>query len=58
MPIKSYRPMTPSRRTMTVPTFEEVTKGRPEKGLLEPLPKTGGRNMWGRLTARHRGGGH
>ena len=58
MPIKSYRPVTPSRRSMTGPTFEEVTKGRPEKGLLEPVRKTGGRNMWGRMTVRHRGGGH
>jgi len=58
MPIKSYRPVTPSRRSMTSPTFEEVTKGRPEKGLLEPVRKTGGRNMWGRMTVRHRGGGH
>jgi large subunit ribosomal protein L2 len=58
MPIKSYRPVTPSRRSMTVSTFEEVTRGRPEKGLLEPLRKTGGRNMGGRMTVRHRGGGH
>ena len=58
MAIKSYRPVTPSRRSMTGPTFEEVTKGRPEKGLLEPVRKTGGRNMWGRMTVRHRGGGH
>lgn len=58
MSIKSYRPVTPSRRSMTSPTFEEVTKGRPEKGLLEPVRKTGGRNMWGRMTVRHRGGGH
>src|SRR3970040_1486078 len=58
MPIKRYRQVTPSRRSMTAPTFEEVTKGRPEKGLLEPVRKTGGRNMWGRMTVRHRGGGH
>ncbi len=58
MPIKTYRPVTPSRRSMTAPTFEEVTKGHPEKGLLEPVRKTGGRNMWGRMTVRHRGGGH
>lgn len=58
MAIKSYRPVTPSRRTMTGPTFEEVTRARPEKALLEPLRKTGGRNMGGRMTVRHRGGGH
>ncbi|HPJ72505.1 MAG TPA: 50S ribosomal protein L2, partial [bacterium] len=58
MGIRKYKPTTPSRRFMTVSTFEEVTKKRPEKSLVSPLKKTGGRNNRGRLTSRHRGGGH
>lgn len=58
MGIKSYRPTTSSRRFQTVATFEEVTRATPEKGLLAPLRKTGGRNVWGRITSRHKGGGH
>lgn len=58
MGIKKYRPTTPSRRFMTVSTFEEITRTRPEKSLLRPLKKTGGRNRQGRITSRHRGGGH
>src|SRR3989338_8799503 len=55
---KSYRPYTPSRRHMTTATFDEITKTTPEKSLLEPLRKHGGRNNRGRITTRHRGGGH
>ena len=59
MPLKLYRPTSPGRRGMSVSTFEELTKGKkPERSLLEPLKKSGGRNNRGRLTVRHRGGGH
>lgn len=58
MPIKTFRPLTPSLRYRTVSTFEEITKSRPEKSLLAPLKKSGGRNNLGKLTSRHRGGGH
>lgn len=58
MPIKQYKPTSPGRRFMTVSTFEEITKEEPEKSLLVPLKKTGGRNNQGRITVRHRGGGH
>ncbi len=58
MGIKKYRPTTPSRRHMTVLTFEEISKGKPEKSLTVPLKKTGGRNNKGRLTVRHIGGRH
>lgn len=58
MPVKSYRPYTPSRRFMTTSDFREVTKSEPEKSLLEPIKKTGGRNNRGRITSRFRGGGH
>jgi large subunit ribosomal protein L2 len=58
MAIKKFKPTTPSRRYMTVSTFEEITKTEPEKSLLAPLKKSGGRNVNGRITTRHRGGGH
>ncbi len=58
MAIKSFKPVTPSRRFMTVSTFEEITRTEPEKSLLKPLKKTGGRNNLGRITVRFRGGGH
>ena len=58
MGIKKYKPTTPSRRFMTVSTFEEITRSQPEKSLLRPMKKTGGRNRNGRITTRHRGGGH
>ncbi len=58
MPIKDFKPTTPSRREMTVSTFEEITTQKPEKTLIEPLKKHSGRNNQGRLTVRHRGGGH
>ena len=55
---RSFRPTTPSLRFKTVSTFEEVTKSTPEKSLLEPKKRTNGRNNKGRITVRHRGGGH
>ncbi len=58
MPIRKYNPTSPGRRGMTVSTFEEVTKKRPEKSLTEPLKKHSGRNAHGHITVRHRGGGH
>lgn len=58
MGIRKLRPMTPGTRFASVSTFEEVTKDRPEKSLLRPLKKSGGRNNNGRITSRHRGGGH
>jgi large subunit ribosomal protein L2 len=58
MPVKKYQPTSPGRRFMSVSDFAEVTKTQPEKSLLEPLTKSGGRNAYGRLTVRHRGGGH
>ncbi|MGQ9779007.1 MAG: 50S ribosomal protein L2 [Bacillota bacterium] len=58
MAIKKYKPTSPGRRFMTVSTFEEITKDRPEKALLEPKRSHAGRNAMGRITVRHRGGGH
>ncbi|HHY98475.1 MAG TPA: 50S ribosomal protein L2 [Firmicutes bacterium] len=58
MGIKNYRPVTPGRRQMTVSDFEEITKVEPEESLLAPLRKKGGRNAYGRITVRQRGGGH
>lgn len=58
MPIKRFRPVTPTQRYKTVNTFAEVTTEAPEKSLLAPLSKTGGRNSRGRITSRRRGGGH
>ena len=58
MPIRIYRPTSPGRRNASGYTFEEITKKKPEKSLLAPLKKTGGRNNSGRITTRHRGGGH
>ena len=58
MGIKKYNPTSPGRRGMTVSTFEEITCSTPERSLLQPLTKSGGRNNQGRLTLRHRGGGH
>lgn len=58
MPVKKYKPVTPSRRGMTGHTFEEITKTEPERSLLIPRKKRGGRNIYGRITVRHRGGGH
>jgi len=58
MPVKKFRPMTPSLRFRAIPTFEEITSTIPEKSLLEPIKKSGGRNNKGRITAYQRGGGH
>lgn len=58
MPVRKLRPITPGTRWMSVQTFDGLTKKRPEKGLIEPLRKTGGRNTNGHITSRHRGGGH
>ena len=58
MALKKYKPTSPGRRFMAVSGFEEITKTEPEKSLLEPLHKTGGRNNRGRVTSRHQGGGH
>lgn len=58
MAIKSFKPYSAGRRFMTVASFDEITTDKPEKSLLEPLKKNGGRNQQGRLTVRHRGGGH
>ena len=58
MPTKSFKPTTPSRRQMSVSTFEEITKATPEKSLLTVLKKNAGRNSYGRITVRHKGGGN
>jgi len=58
MGIKKYKPTSPGRRFQTVSTFDELSGGKPEKSLVEPLKKSGGRNNKGRITCRHRGGGH
>ena len=58
MALKSYKPTTPSRRGMTGHTFEEITKDTPEKSLLAPLKHAAGRNVRGKITVRHQGGGH
>jgi len=58
MAIKRYKPTTPSRRFMTVSTFEEITTDKPERSLLVSLPASGGRNATGRITVRHIGGGN
>ena len=56
MAVKKYNPITPSRRQMTMPTFEEITSQEPEKSLLAPLKVKAGRNNQGKITVRHRGG--
>lgn len=58
MPLKSFKPVTPSNRYKVWPTYEEITKKKPEKELTEPLPRSGGRNNQGKITCRHIGGGH
>jgi large subunit ribosomal protein L2 len=58
MALKKFKPTSPGRRFMATSAFDEVTKAEPEKSLLEPLPKSGGRNNKGRITSRHQGGGH
>jgi large subunit ribosomal protein L2 len=58
MALKNFRPLTPTQRFKQTPSFDEITKDTPEKSLVEPLKRTGGRNNNGRLTSRHIGGGH
>lgn len=58
MPVKSFKPITPSLRFKTISTFDEITSDKPERSLVQPLKKTGGRNNQGRITCRHHGGGH
>ncbi|MBM2826095.1 MAG: ribosomal protein [Dehalococcoidia bacterium] len=58
MPLRSFKPTSPGVRGMSVPTFEEITKTTPEKSLLVTLKKNAGRNFRGKITVRHRGGGH
>lgn len=58
MAIRKYNPTSPARRFMSVSTFEEITTNKPERSLLEPLKKNAGRNSYGRITVRHRGGGN
>src|SRR5512141_2952275 len=58
MAVKKYKPVTPGTRGMTGHSFEEITKSKPERSLLVELRKSGGRNSYGRVTVRHRGGGH
>src|SRR6185437_1451054 len=58
MPVKKYKPTSPGRRGMSVSSFEEITRSRPERALTEPLKRHAGRNNQGRITVRHRSGGH
>ena len=58
MGIKKFKPTSPGRRFMTVETFDEITRQAPERSLLAPVKRTGGRNNYGRITTRHQGGGH
>src|SRR5213080_3262571 len=58
MGIRKYKPTTPGRRGASGPDFAEITRGEPEKALVRPLHSRGGRNVHGRVTARHQGGGH
>src|SRR6266498_1244161 len=58
MPVKTFRPLTPSTRYITIASYADVTRKRPEKSLVVTRKKTGGRNCYGRVTARGIGGGH
>src|ERR1700758_5240619 len=58
MALKEFRPLTPTLRFKSLPAFDEITKWRPQKSLLQPKKRSGGRNNYGRLTSRHIGGGH
>ena len=58
MALKDYRPLTPTLRFKSLPRFDEITKWRPARSLVESKKKSGGRNNYGRLTSRHIGGGH
>src|SRR2546421_11107174 len=57
MPIRTVKPTSPARRYLTYVTYDEITKQEPEKRLLSPKRRTNGRNVYGRITVRHRGGG-
>ena len=58
MGVKRFKPTTSTLRHTIISDFKEITKSKPEKSLLKPLKKTGGRNSYGRITSRYRGGGH
>src|SRR5271154_7282689 len=58
MALKTFRPLTPASRFKALPAFDEITKSKPEKSVLEVKKRSGGRNNNGRLTSRHIGGGH
>lgn len=58
MGVRKFKPITPGRRFMTVSDFAEITHPKPEKSLIRPVRKSGGRGNTGRVTSRHRGGGH
>ena len=58
MAIKRFKPTSPGRRQMAISAFDDITKSKPEKSLLEPITRKGGRNHHGRITTRHQGGGH
>ncbi|MCF8224469.1 MAG: 50S ribosomal protein L2 [Bacteroidales bacterium] len=58
MPVKKYKPVTPGQRTKLIPSFEEISTSKPEKSLIRPMKKSGGRNNQGRMTTRYLGGGH
>ncbi|MEL6925646.1 MAG: 50S ribosomal protein L2, partial [Bacteroidota bacterium] len=58
MPVKKYNPITPGTRTRVGNAYSELTASKPEKSLLAPLKKSGGRNHKGKMTVRQRGGGH
>src|SRR5438876_884263 len=58
MPVRVYKPTSPGRRSMSVSTFDEITKDKPEKNLVVPAKKRAGRNNQGRISVRHQGGGH
>src|SRR4051812_846340 len=58
MPVRSFRPLTPSTRYITIANFDEITKSKPEKSLVYTRKKTGGRNSYGRVTSRGIGQGH
>jgi large subunit ribosomal protein L2 len=58
VPVRKRKPTSPGRRFQTVADFTEITRDHPQRGLVAPKPKTGGRNAYGRMTSRHRGGGH
>src|SRR6185503_20318723 len=58
MPVKAFRPLTPSTRYISIASYDDITKTRPEKSLVKIRKKTGGRNCYGRITSRGIGGGH